>query len=500
MSLGATVRAATEQLEARGLLDGAALDRRRDELGEEEERERARLRLQVIYDDDPTDKYAAPAVMIDCASRVALCRAACCRLGFSLTPQDLREGIIAWEFGAPYRNAQRAGGYCRHLDDSSHTCAVYAHRPRVCRTHDCRADRRIWIDFDARIVNPDILLPQWPRRAEVEAPAPAVARPPADTPPAPVGADEQRRRRTISALLDALAARPIMFAGAGWLLATYGVLLGLAFGVASLVWTAALARRGLQPPSLGLLLAIVLCAFWGSKAVYRIERALAERWGQSRVLSEGNTLSGGLLGGSLVVLADLVLEPRGAPAWVVLDCAAPALAFGWAVGKLGCVAAGCCVGRRTDGPVAVRYHNRDSKAVWFYRLTGQRLLPVPFLESVAAAASGVLASLVLPAVAGSGGDLAIVLLGYAVVRGTLEPLRFRFSDERASRLVPALAHVVLATLGLGLAISAARSLGGGIGAGLAPTRMATSWSPLRPALAGALGVYLWGVHRRPANT
>lgn len=160
MSLGATVRAATEQLEARGLLDGAALDRRRDELGEDEERERARLRLQVIYDDDPTDKYAAPAVVIDCASRVALCRAACCRLGFSLTPQDLREGIVAWDFGAPYRNAQRSGGYCRHLDHNSHTCEVYAHRPRVCRTHDCRADRRIWIDFDARIVNPDILLPQ----------------------------------------------------------------------------------------------------------------------------------------------------------------------------------------------------------------------------------------------------------------------------------------------------------------------------------------------------
>jgi hypothetical protein len=128
------------------------------------------------------------------------------------------------------------------------------------------------------------------------------------------------------------------------------------------------------------------------------------------------------------------------------------------------------------------------------------LLPIPFFESVAAAASGALASLALPALAGSGGDLAIVLLGYAVVRGTLEPLRFRFSDERASQLVPAIAHVVLATLGLALAISAARSLVGGIGAGLAPTRIAAGWSPLRPVLAGALGVYLWGIHRRPADT
>jgi hypothetical protein len=32
-----------------------------------------------------------------------------------------------------------------------------------CRAFDCRQDRRIWLDFEARIVNPLIERPDWPR-------------------------------------------------------------------------------------------------------------------------------------------------------------------------------------------------------------------------------------------------------------------------------------------------------------------------------------------------
>ena len=41
-----------------------------------------------------------------------------------------------------------------HCDPEALTCTVHAHRPRVCRSYDCRQDPRIWIDFAARIPQP----------------------------------------------------------------------------------------------------------------------------------------------------------------------------------------------------------------------------------------------------------------------------------------------------------------------------------------------------------
>ena len=32
----------------------------------------------------------------------------------------------------------------------------------TCRAFDCRADKRIWLDFDNRVINPDIAHPGWP--------------------------------------------------------------------------------------------------------------------------------------------------------------------------------------------------------------------------------------------------------------------------------------------------------------------------------------------------
>jgi len=42
-------------------------------------------------------------------------------------------------------------GYCSHLDrDAGGGCQLYGRRPYVCRTFDCREDRRVWIDFDRK--------------------------------------------------------------------------------------------------------------------------------------------------------------------------------------------------------------------------------------------------------------------------------------------------------------------------------------------------------------
>ena len=47
----------------------------------------------------------------------------------------------------------------------AHRCGVYQNRPLICRTYSCRNDKRIWLDFENYVVNPDILRDDWPRPA-----------------------------------------------------------------------------------------------------------------------------------------------------------------------------------------------------------------------------------------------------------------------------------------------------------------------------------------------
>jgi Fe-S-cluster containining protein len=99
------------------------------------------------------DKYAMRALpAIDCEARLPLCRARCCTLRFALSRQDLDEGVVRWDPARPYAIAQREDRTCVHLHAGR--CEVYAQRPAVCRSYDCRGDGRIWLDFDTRIPAP----------------------------------------------------------------------------------------------------------------------------------------------------------------------------------------------------------------------------------------------------------------------------------------------------------------------------------------------------------
>ena len=111
-----------------------------------------------VWDEAP-DKYelAEESVEIDCEARMPLCKAACCRLRFALSEQDIGEGIVQWDVTQPYMNRQREDGWCAHNDPETHACGVYEARPFVCRKFDCRKDKRIWLDFENRVVNPEVL-------------------------------------------------------------------------------------------------------------------------------------------------------------------------------------------------------------------------------------------------------------------------------------------------------------------------------------------------------
>ncbi|MBI1353318.1 MAG: hypothetical protein GC160_03150 [Acidobacteria bacterium] len=121
----------------------------------------------VVLQEQHPDKYEfQPDFEIDCENRLELCRAACCRLAFPLSGQDIEEGIVQFDANSPYVIAQDGSGACVHLDKEPPRCSVYAARPLPCRAFDCRHDRRIWADFDARKVHPALADPDWPFNAQ----------------------------------------------------------------------------------------------------------------------------------------------------------------------------------------------------------------------------------------------------------------------------------------------------------------------------------------------
>nr|MBS0019197.1 YkgJ family cysteine cluster protein [Gammaproteobacteria bacterium] len=149
--------AAIELLAEKGLLTIEELDGRKKVVAERLMKKYTADGMGAAYQDPEFDKYTFDrTVEIDCDSRLPLCKAACCRLRFALSRQDVEEGIVQWEFRHPYFIAHRADGYCRHLDAAKLSCSIHANRAVPCRAYDCRNDKRIWSDFDNGCINPDI--------------------------------------------------------------------------------------------------------------------------------------------------------------------------------------------------------------------------------------------------------------------------------------------------------------------------------------------------------
>jgi|GEM_PF-1294721 len=146
-----------ELLMERGLLSIEELDERKRIVGQRLVEKFLEKEMGVVLAKEVDDKYSYQSeVRIDCENRLHLCQAACCRLRFALSPQDIEEGTVKWELGRPYLIRRQADGYCHHLHRGALNCGIYAQRPLVCRAYDCRNDKRIWADFENRVVSPEL--------------------------------------------------------------------------------------------------------------------------------------------------------------------------------------------------------------------------------------------------------------------------------------------------------------------------------------------------------
>jgi Fe-S-cluster containining protein len=164
------IYALIELLSEKGLLTVEELDERKKMVGRRLVRQFSEKGMGVVFQNLEYDKYAFQSgVAIDCKRRLQLCRAACCRLPFALSKQDVREGVVRWNLGEPYLIDQGKDGYCNHLNRETLGCTAYENRPVPCRAFDCRGNKQIWLDFDKMIVNPEIHRPDWPRCVNTQA-------------------------------------------------------------------------------------------------------------------------------------------------------------------------------------------------------------------------------------------------------------------------------------------------------------------------------------------
>jgi phosphatidylglycerol:prolipoprotein diacylglycerol transferase len=152
---------------------------------------------------------------------------------------------------------------------------------------------------------------------------------------------------------------PILFEIGNWPVYSYGVLLALAY-LAGLQMAVVRARHrqidATKVMDLGIYL--IIAALIGAKLML-VAVDFDYFRNQPRELLSLVRAGGVFYGGLLAALAvGLWLVGRyKLDAWTVADLAAPGIALGHVVGRLGCLLAGCCYGRPTDVAWAITFTN-----------------------------------------------------------------------------------------------------------------------------------------------
>lgn len=142
---------------------------------------------------------------------------------------------------------------------------------------------------------------------------------------------------------------------------TYGLLLALAF-IAGIWVTSRNARKlGIHPDTIwNMGLIVIFAALVGAKLILlfsnfeHYSRNFREIFSLSTLRAPA-VYYGGLL---LAIAAALVfIMAKKLPALAVSDAAAPGIALGQAIGRLGCLSAGCCYGKPTGMPWGIVFTN-----------------------------------------------------------------------------------------------------------------------------------------------
>jgi phosphatidylglycerol---prolipoprotein diacylglyceryl transferase len=232
---------------------------------------------------------------------------------------------------------------------------------------------------------------------------------------------------------------PILFQH-GWLVIHwYGVMMALAF-LAGL-WTAALRARRENIPGeriTDIVLWLLVGAILGARFVYVTTYWKEEFAG--RPLTEifmiqhgGLVFYGGLIGAALGGF--IYLHWKKMPLWKTADVIAPSIALGSVFGRIGCLLNGCCYGRPTSVPWAIRFPNGSyawsrqfSEGLVGPNAPSLPVQPTEIYEAVLNLALYVFLAWLFRRKKFDGQIFATYLIGYAITRSTVECFRGDYSQ------------------------------------------------------------------------
>jgi len=182
-------------------------------------------------------------------------------------------------------------------------------------------------------------------------------------------------------LLYGLANRTVLFRKGEYLFVTFGLFAGVAAFVGGILASWLLIAGGVGTAEAGALMFAILAghlvparAFllpWRIQHIKERPKAVLRTvefasWGGFAAIGAGLAGYAWLSGHQLIALTDVAVR-------------AGVLAH--AIGRWGCLAFGCCYGRPTRSPFAIRYDSEDAKAVRVGGLAGVHIHPVPLYES-----------------------------------------------------------------------------------------------------------------------
>jgi phosphatidylglycerol---prolipoprotein diacylglyceryl transferase len=237
---------------------------------------------------------------------------------------------------------------------------------------------------------------------------------------------------------------------------TYGLLLATAYLVAVSLLARLVERDGIaRARAWDLGFVVIISAILGGKIIMVLTDLGAYTEQPSRLLSlefwqAGGVFYGGLLG-AIAGSAIYVSRYPDLTFWRLADSAAPVIAIGQAIGRLGCLAAGCDYGRPSDLPWSVTFTSDYAHSTVGVPL-GVPLHPTQIYESLMTFGLFVFLLWLLPRRSFQGQVFSLYLILYSVGRFGLEFVRgdedrgFLFGDLFSTSQFIALIIIPLALI------------------------------------------------------
>ena len=218
---------------------------------------------------------------------------------------------------------------------------------------------------------------------------------------------------------------PVLFELGPLKLYTYGLMMALGF-LAATIWGARRARNYRINPDFisNLSWVYIIGGVIGGRATFLlVEEGVEElfSWRFFEIWQGGMVFYGGLI---VAILATYFFcRSKRISFWVIADILAPCIAIGHALGRVGCVFAGCCYGKQCDLPWAITFTNPRGLAPLNIPLHPTQLYE--FLGNLAIA--GLLVLIERTKSLSRGTLFALYIFMYALLRGTVEVYRGDFA-------------------------------------------------------------------------